>query len=251
MSILFALGCASSKESYRPYIEIDANLYYHSTFITGPGNYEAQCMGYRTYGLKVLNNASGERVIQDGLILNAKSILYHTDSMEMIFGNGTDSSIVKYKKTLNHTRRGRSALASVSNGVSAVKGEPYRRQAEPDTTLSSVEWVGSIGLNGTTSTFFYKRSYNYYANNSHWKGWLALSADTLTVRETKTTTGLAGNETGPDNSEQWIELVKDKAVYAALNIRGGSKMQFYISKSLSKSDMILVAAWYSVIVFDF
>ncbi len=250
LSCLFMAGCVSTKVPLQNFINDDKDSLFISGYVSsGKMNGIVECLGYQNDGYQVLSEGSGEDVKRLGLILPAKSILYTSHKMRAAFGNETDSCILLFNKTYNETRKGRSALISVSNLVSNVKGDPYTPQNDPTVSLTSVVSEGTIMLNDQISGFYYKRNFDGMKRIAY-EGWLVLRGDTITAKQVRDRYDDNGKMINDNwTYYHWLQLVKNGATYAAAFVSNTSTMKVYVSKNLSEAEKMLIAAYFSVIVY--
>jgi hypothetical protein len=99
------------------------------------------------------------------------------------------------------------------------------------------------------ASFYYNHNYDP-EKRVMYDGWFVLRGDTLTASQVRDkgnyNSKLLNNALG---YPYWLQLSKNKIIYAAVFMSDRSNMKFYISKNLSETDRILIAAYFSVIVY--
>ena len=241
IALLFSLlgaGCAPSTIPYQTYLDKNANSIYDSDFVQHENNNTIGFLGFHTSGNEQLRDSNRKDVKLDGLILDARSVLVKTEDRRAVFGNEKDSCIILFTTTVKRVRRGRSALTSIMNLSSSLKGKHIDRQHDPDTSLRSVESAGIINLQGKPASFYFIRSWDKKADNY---GRLFLEGDTIIAKHIAAPWREAGN---------WVELLKNDSTYAAINLSNTSSAKVYILRTLSETDKLLIASYFSILIYN-
>ncbi len=163
-------GCVSTKFPYQPYLNRDIDTAYFETAVEKIPGQELKIQNYRIHNTEIKNAGFEEDVRQLGLILSAKSFLIYKTNFKSILGNDTDSCTINFLLTEKFKRKGRSAMTSVENLVSSVKGKSFTPQAEPDTSRNLSEAAGTIVLNNQTYSFYFSHNFNYDNHKKILKG---------------------------------------------------------------------------------
>ena len=235
--ILFGASCASSKITNERYLEKYADSSYISDSIIQSGA-AIGFFSYRTSSNEEMGQRNKEEVKRVGLILKAKSVLSNIVDRQIVFGDKKNSCHAQFTMTVKRVREGRSALESVDNFSSSLKGKPYQRQRDPYTWLSSVESSGTLNLQDQAGGFYY--SYDRFKKSNN-EGWLILKGDTITVKHLYH----AGHERG-----FWMELSRDNIIYGAIDIGNDPGRRVYILKNLSEGDKLLIATFFSIAAYS-
>lgn len=243
LSACFLSGCVSTKMPDQPYLNQD------TTYLQGMVEKLPCCdmitLGYQTWNTEYNDRGVAEDVQLDGLILNARSMLVHTVFVRKSMGKGVDTCTVEFNKITKELRRGRSALMSVMNLVSTVKGESTDPQAEPDTSLHSIEASGKVRIQDRDFPFYFRHS---FTKNLVYSGWLVMNGDTLRsnqVRDTRNEGGKLKQANG--YYDYWFELIRNNKPCVVIQLHKGAYGRIYLSKDLNAEEKLLCLAYISAI----
>lgn len=104
-------------------------------------------------------------------------------------------------------------------------------------------------LKGLLSGFYYKRNFDRNKRVAY-EGWLVLRGDTIEAKQVRDRYDDNGKMINDNwTYYYWLQLVKNGVTYAAFFVSNTSKMKVYISKNLSEAEKMLIAAYFSVIVY--
>ncbi len=244
-----AIACSPGKSLHEIYLEDNSDSLFISGKINQVGqgpNASVDFLGYRAFSHEPVNESTNEKVKLAGLILNARSII--TDSIEArtVFGNETDSCSIWYHSAIDKLRSGRSALTSISNFHSALKGQQYTKQREPDTSRRALTIWGNIMWQNQSSAFYYHWHYKSISSSGI-DGWLVLNSDTLVITQSidpEDENGRSKHKRSKDLYGTGFELVKKNIAYAAFDPYYG---EVYIGKQLTAKEKNLIAAYFFLI----
>lgn len=249
MLILGIAGCVTKYIPTPAYLDKNADSLYSLNYVLGDMDGFTERVGYKSISIDILNNEFSENTIRAGLVLPAKSILTYSNKIRAVYGNDTTQCMFLFTKSINYTRKGRSALTSVMNLTSTLKGEEIDKQDEPDTTISSIISEGVIMLDEEVAGFYFKRNYNFNQKNLC-NGWLVLHGDTLIAKYVKNQRGEASKtKKSRREYEPWLELEKNGTTIAAFSLLQATRMSLYMLKSLSEKEIKQVTLYMSIIVF--
>jgi len=131
------------------------------------------------------------------------------------------------------------------NPGSEVKGEKTNPQAEPDTSLHSVEALGMIRIQDRGFPFYFR---HHYSRNLVYEGWLIINGDTLRSNLVRDTRKEGGKLKQPNwYYDYWFEMIRKGKPCAIIQLRRNDSGNIYLSNDLDAEEKLLYMAYFSAI----
>ena len=245
------IACSPVKDLHDVYLDSNADSLFISGKISRQGHWVGawvDFLGYHTFTHHLINSSGSEKVKLDGLILNKRSIITDSTDAYAVFGNETYNCRLQYRSVIEKIRNGRSALTSISNFYSTLKGQKIDKQPEPEISLRDVSAWGNIILEGQPSAFYYNWHYKSgEAVRDINNGWLVLNGDTIIVSQAINLVDDNGKSIKQKSNAFYrggFELVKNNITYGAFD---QYYSQVYIRKQLTEKEKKLIVAYFFII----